>query len=118
MITYRLRLRACVCFRYGRSEVLDTCRTEYMNPHRLSVRIHDAPSLAEPIKMIAYLIDSLTIRVQKLGTGMNLATINHDTKVDWLEVERLACLRHMLCRWCTDARVGPAQSTRDLSALS
>lgn len=37
-------------------------------------------------KVLAYLIDLQTIKIDDMESGMTLATINHDAKIDWLEV--------------------------------
>lgn len=87
---------------YGRNELLGCCRTEHMSAHLLSVRINERPprlldsptaagagfgaSRSEDNKKIAYLLDIENIRVQDLVTGINIATINHDAKIDWLEM--------------------------------
>jgi intraflagellar transport protein 172 len=100
---------------YGRTEVLGQCRTEYLSPHTVSVRIEELPPallnlLAEGaagsptaatsglagrllptpingmVKVFAYLLDAATIRVLDLNTGVTLATISHDSKIDWLEL--------------------------------
>jgi len=90
---------------YGRNEILGSCRTDNMNPHYISVRITGtAPPAAEdeeedtapvepPVddnKKIAYLIDLQTIRILDLVTGITVATISHDVKVDWLELNENA----------------------------
>ncbi|KAI9351150.1 hypothetical protein DFJ73DRAFT_789886 [Zopfochytrium polystomum] len=66
---------------YGVNEILGSCRTEHMNPHliRSGLSLHD-------IKRIAYLIDLQTIHVLDLSTGLNIAAISHDARVDWLEL--------------------------------
>jgi len=38
------------------------------------------------IKKIAYLVDLQTIYVLDLISGITVATINHDCRIDWLEV--------------------------------
>jgi intraflagellar transport protein 172 len=50
-----------------------------------SVRLNERKT-EEDVKRIAYLIDLQTIHILDLNTGMNLATISHDSKIDWLEV--------------------------------
>jgi len=70
---------------YGINEILGSCRTEYMNPHLLSVRINERNVDCE-IKKIAYLIDLQTIYVLDLISGIIVATINHDCRIDWLEL--------------------------------
>eukprot|EP01028_Stygiella_incarcerata_P009695 TRINITY_DN4643_c0_g1_i1.p1 TRINITY_DN4643_c0_g1~~TRINITY_DN4643_c0_g1_i1.p1 ORF type:complete len:1792 (-),score=469.38 TRINITY_DN4643_c0_g1_i1:1897-7272(-) len=37
-------------------------------------------------KKIAYLIDRQTIRILNLSMGVTIATINHESKIDWLEL--------------------------------
>ncbi|GBG27682.1 Intraflagellar transport protein 172-like [Hondaea fermentalgiana] len=46
----------------------------------------------EANKKIAYLLDQLTIRVMDLATGYADATINHNSKIDWLELNARADL--------------------------
>ena len=98
---------------YGRNETLGACRTEHMNPHLISVRINERPPArsdddldmyaaggagagagegADDNKKIAYLLDVLTIAVLDLVTGITVATINHDAKIDWLELNGRANL--------------------------
>merc|ERR1719409_2087099 len=38
------------------------------------------------MKVIAYLLDLMTIRVSDLVTSQTLATVQHDTRIDWLEL--------------------------------
>eukprot|EP00929_Paragymnodinium_shiwhaense_P046200 TRINITY_DN2351_c0_g3_i1.p1 TRINITY_DN2351_c0_g3~~TRINITY_DN2351_c0_g3_i1.p1 ORF type:complete len:1765 (+),score=574.01 TRINITY_DN2351_c0_g3_i1:160-5454(+) len=77
---------------YGCNEVLACARTEHMSPHLISVRIagtEEEEQDFEPIndmKVIAYLLDLMTIRVSDLVTSQTLATITHDTRIDWLEL--------------------------------
>lgn len=77
---------------YGCNEVLDCVRTEHMSPHLISVRINapedgDAYTPAGPeLKVIAYLLDLMTIRVVDLVSHTTMATITHDTRIDWLEL--------------------------------
>mmetsp|Transcript_26671 Transcript_26671/g.67756 ORF Transcript_26671/g.67756 Transcript_26671/m.67756 type:complete len:1759 (-) Transcript_26671:158-5434(-) len=77
---------------YGCNEVLACARTEHMSPHLISVRI---PPTEEPdaygqqqqeSKVIAYLLDLMTVRITDLVQGQTLATITHDTRIDWLEL--------------------------------
>ncbi|KAL7748888.1 hypothetical protein RI367_005801 [Sorochytrium milnesiophthora] len=70
---------------YGMNDLLGSCRTEYMNPHLISVRINERKS-EHDVKMIAYLIDIHTINVLDLTSGLTVASINHDSKIDWLEL--------------------------------
>ena len=91
---------------YGRNETLGACRTEHMNPHLISVRINERPparsdddfgpafggETSTENKKIAYLLDVLTIAVLDLVSGVTIATINHDAKIDWLELNGRANL--------------------------
>eukprot|EP00746_Dinoflagellata_sp_MGD_P167287 gnl/MRDRNA2_/MRDRNA2_97790_c0_seq1.p1 gnl/MRDRNA2_/MRDRNA2_97790_c0~~gnl/MRDRNA2_/MRDRNA2_97790_c0_seq1.p1 ORF type:complete len:1756 (-),score=421.22 gnl/MRDRNA2_/MRDRNA2_97790_c0_seq1:252-5519(-) len=74
---------------YGCNEVLSCARTEHMSPHLISVRITEADEQQEgqpEVKVIAYLLDVMTVRVSDLITGQTVATVSHDTKIDWLEL--------------------------------
>jgi len=77
---------------YGCNEVLACARTEHMSPHLISVRIANAedPDAYSPsggdMKVIAYLLDLMTVRVCDLVTSQTLATVTHDTRIDWLEL--------------------------------
>merc|ERR1719487_2262857 len=63
-----------------------------MLPHLISVRMtssEDPETIGQPggeMKVIAYLIDLMTIRICDLVTNQTLATISHDTRIDWLEL--------------------------------
>jgi len=82
---------------YGRNEILGSCRTEHVSPHLISVRLDDdlGPE-ADEMKKVAYLIDLQTVNIQDLYTGLNIATINHEAKIDWLEMSEGAS--HLLFR--------------------
>jgi len=77
---------------YGHNEVLGTCRTDSINTHRMSVRLHEVPEggHGEPRKAIAFLVDAQTITVTDLVTGVTAATISHAYKIDWLELNHRA----------------------------
>merc|ERR1719440_1651816 len=84
---------------YGRNEILGSCRTEHVSPHLISVRLdNDYPegTELEEMKKVAYLIDMQTVNIQDLYTGLNIATINHESKIDWLEMSEGAS--HLLFR--------------------
>lgn len=88
---------------YGRNEILGSCRTEYVSPHLISVRMAadeeselEQMNEIEPMKKVAYLVDAEQINIQDLATGYNIATINHECKVDWLELSENAT--HLLFR--------------------
>ena len=69
---------------YGKNDILGVCRTEHISPHLISVRLNE--SAAQYKRTIAYLIDLQTVCVLDLNTGVTLATIQHEHKVDWLEL--------------------------------
>eukprot|EP00939_MAST-03C_sp_MAST-3C-sp1_P000124 g124.t1 len=85
---------------YGHNSVLGSCRTEHVNTHLVSIRINERKGQIEPLdemmmmggsgsgenKKLAYLMDLQTIRVQDLAEDMAMATINHDSKIDFLEL--------------------------------
>lgn len=78
---------------YGSNEPLGSVRTEYISGHLLSVRINEravggdgaAPDTEEDSKQIAYLLDTQTVALKDLVTQTS-ATINHDSKIDWIEL--------------------------------
>ncbi|XP_043216719.1 intraflagellar transport protein 172 homolog isoform X2 [Amphibalanus amphitrite] len=72
---------------YGNNELLGSVRTEFMNPHLISVRINERRQKGvEDNKKMAYLVDLKTITIIDLMYGVNLGVISHDTKIDWLEL--------------------------------
>jgi len=74
---------------YGRNEVLGSCRTEHMSPHLISVRLNEARDPKRPeleLKKIAFLLDLQTIRIVELISGVTEATISHESKIDWMEM--------------------------------
>ncbi|XP_033644927.1 intraflagellar transport protein 172 homolog [Asterias rubens] len=72
---------------YGSNEILGCVRTEFMNPHLISVRLNERKQLGiEDNKKMAYLVDLKTIAVTDLIMGFNVATLTHDSKIDWLEL--------------------------------
>ncbi|XP_022904124.2 intraflagellar transport protein 172 homolog [Onthophagus taurus] len=70
---------------YGINEVLYSVRTEFANPHLLSVRLNERNSSVDN-KKLAYLLDLKTVCVLDLITGVTIAQINHESKIDWLEL--------------------------------
>uniref|UniRef100_A0A3P9LP27 Intraflagellar transport 172 n=1 Tax=Oryzias latipes TaxID=8090 RepID=A0A3P9LP27_ORYLA len=80
---------------YSSNGVLGSVRTEFMNPH-LIVRLNErSRSGLEDNKKLAYLIDMKTIAVDLLK-GINVGTINHNSKILWLELNETG--RHLLFR--------------------
>ncbi|XP_014675210.1 PREDICTED: intraflagellar transport protein 172 homolog [Priapulus caudatus] len=72
---------------YGNNEILGSVRTEFMNPHLISVRINERKVKGhDENKKMAYLVDLKTINVQDLVYGTTIAQVNHDSKIGWLEL--------------------------------
>lgn len=72
---------------YGNSDTLGSVRTEFMNPHLISIRINERHQQGmEDNKKLAYLVDMKTIAVVDLIGGYNIGTISHESRVDWLEL--------------------------------
>lgn len=70
---------------YGNNNVLCSVRTEFANPHLMSVRLNERNQLNDN-KKLAYLLDLKTILVMDLVLGIAMCQINHDSKIDWLEL--------------------------------
>ncbi|CAG9578254.1 unnamed protein product [Danaus chrysippus] len=68
---------------YGLDRVLQTVRTERVNPHVLSVRINEGRKAEEERKHFAYL---LTDRRLLLLILLQLGPWWHEARVDWLEL--------------------------------
>ena len=86
---------------YGVDDLIGCCRTEYVNPHLVSVRVQPPRnSQEEKVRKLAYLLDATTIRVvsmqdRKAGYrggrgGAADVTINHPHRIDWLELNQRA----------------------------
>ncbi|KAF7993474.1 hypothetical protein HCN44_010069 [Aphidius gifuensis] len=72
---------------YGKNELLGSVRTEAVNPHVVSIRINERQTLEnQDNKRLAYLLDSKTVRITDLSSGSTICIINHDARVDWLEL--------------------------------
>ncbi|XP_076128236.1 intraflagellar transport protein 172 homolog [Alosa pseudoharengus] len=77
---------------YGSQDILGSVRTEFMNPHLISVRLNERKQRGvEDNKKLAYLIDIKTIAIVDLVGGFSLGTVSHDSKVDWLELNETGC---------------------------
>ncbi|KAJ9575458.1 hypothetical protein L9F63_007663, partial [Diploptera punctata] len=72
---------------YGENDILGSVRTEFMNPHQISVRLNERrQNLAEDNKKLAYLLDLKTICIVDLVYGATISQVTHDSKIDWLEL--------------------------------
>ncbi len=76
-----LFLQVCMIFNagelslveYGQNEILGSVRTEFMNPHLISVRLNERKQRGvEDNKKMAYLIDIKTIAIRKLQLKYDL----------------------------------------------
>lgn len=86
---------------YGKNELLGSVRTEHISGHLLSVRINerkgapldpnDPTSVPPENKKVAYLLDLQTVCVKDMYSQAS-TTINHDCKIDWLELNARANL--------------------------
>ncbi|KAI4469975.1 hypothetical protein MML48_1g12569 [Holotrichia oblita] len=70
---------------YGDNEVLCSVRTEFANPHLISVRLNERNSQTNN-KKLAYLLDLKTVCIMDLISGIIISQINHESKIDWLEL--------------------------------
>ncbi|RUS80517.1 hypothetical protein EGW08_011738 [Elysia chlorotica] len=72
---------------YGANEVLGCVRTEFMNPHLISVRLNERKQKGvTDNKKMAYLIDLKTVAIIDILSGLNIAQVDHDNRIDWLEL--------------------------------
>ncbi|XP_078205746.1 intraflagellar transport protein 172 homolog isoform X6 [Callithrix jacchus] len=72
---------------YGNNDTLGSVRTEFMNPHLISVRINERCQRGtEDNKTLAYLVDIKTVAIVDLIAGYNIGTVSHESRVDWLEL--------------------------------
>ncbi|KAF8563376.1 Intraflagellar transport protein [Paragonimus westermani] len=76
-----------VLIEYGVNEILGSVRTEFTNPYLISVRVNERHvGNGQACKKIAYMLDLKTIVVMDLVTGDITCQVQHDTKVDWIEL--------------------------------
>jgi len=73
---------------YGANDILGSFRTEQLKPNLISARLSYSKGVegAQATKLIAYLLDPQTLSVLDLNSGMTTATITHDSKIDFLEL--------------------------------
>ncbi|KAH8365613.1 hypothetical protein KR093_002735 [Drosophila rubida] len=74
---------------YGDNRILGSVRTEFVNPHVISVRLNERGNAREN-KKLAFLLDAKTICVVDLVSQQVTGQINHETKIDWLELSETA----------------------------
>lgn len=102
-VTYHCQLNACAPTRalqvlmlyhggemtfieYGRNEILAVCRSEHMQYYLVSISAQDARGNLPESKRAAYVLDLHTVRVTDLVNNSTVATINHEARVDFLEL--------------------------------
>ncbi|MCQ2816330.1 MAG: hypothetical protein MJ252_03590 [archaeon] len=74
---------------YGSNEILGYCPTEYIHSNLISCRLNYGQTLSKTSqKIIAYLADLNTICIQDLVAQQNIAQIAHDSKIDFLELNK------------------------------
>lgn len=73
---------------YGEDYILGSVRTEFVNPHVISVRLNERGN-SKNNKKLAYLLDLKTICVIDL-IFQTQTQISNDTKIDWLELNETA----------------------------
>jgi intraflagellar transport protein 172 len=71
---------------YGVNELIGTCRTENIHPNLISARLSYSQASETATKVIAYLLDVMTISIQDLEKNQMIGTISHDSKIDYLEL--------------------------------
>ncbi|KAK8378095.1 hypothetical protein O3P69_018808 [Scylla paramamosain] len=72
---------------YGNNDLLGSVRTEFMNPHLISVRLNERRQRGvDDNKKMAYLLDLKTICIVDLTYGLTLGQVTHDSHIDWLEL--------------------------------
>lgn len=82
---------------YGVNEIIGCVRTEFMNPHLVSARLNERKVKGqENNKKIAYLLDMKTIAVVDLLYDSMIAQVEHDSKIDWMELNETG--RYLLFR--------------------
>ncbi|TMW44725.1 hypothetical protein DOY81_010196 [Sarcophaga bullata] len=74
---------------YGESQILGSVRTEFVNPHVISVRLNERGNTRDN-KKLAFLLDAKTICVVDLISQMIIGQVNHETKIDWIELSETA----------------------------
>jgi len=72
---------------YGLNEIIGTCRTDHLSPYLISARLNYGGT-GTPTRIIAYLFDLQTIRIQDITNSVILATIEHDSKIDYLALNQ------------------------------
>ncbi|KAI1289152.1 Intraflagellar transport protein -like protein [Halotydeus destructor] len=82
----------------GSNHMLSSVRTDFVNPHLMSVRVNERKSRA---KVLAYLLDIRTICVTDLMSSIQLVNWSHDQQIDWIELNetgRMLLFRDKLLR--------------------
>ncbi|XP_055373567.1 intraflagellar transport protein 172 homolog [Condylostylus longicornis] len=76
---------------YGENIILGSVRTEFVNPHVISIRLNErGNNSGVDNKKLAYLLDMKTICVLDLITNSIITQVGHDSKIDWIELNETA----------------------------
>ena len=67
----------------GVNDFLASVRTDFVNPHLMSVRINERKS---GVKVLAYLLDQRSICIMDLVANIQLCVWSHESRVDWIEL--------------------------------
>lgn len=67
----------------GQNQILGSVRTDFISPHLISVRMNERKCST---KIFAYLLDSKTIAIIDLITGLQLNIWSHTERIDWIEL--------------------------------
>ncbi|XP_054157078.1 intraflagellar transport protein 172 homolog [Oppia nitens] len=71
----------------GSNQLLASVRTDFVNPHLMSVRINERKS---GTKTLAYLLDIKTITILDLVSDVQLCVWSHNDRIDWIEMNETA----------------------------
>ncbi|XP_018787824.1 PREDICTED: intraflagellar transport protein 172 homolog [Bactrocera latifrons] len=74
---------------YGENTILGSVRTEFVNPHVISVRLNERGNTKNN-KKLAFLLDAKTICIVDLINQVIIGQVNHETKIDWIELSETA----------------------------
>lgn len=74
---------------YGNNYISGSVRSEFVNPHVISVRLNERGN-SKNNKKLAYLLDMKTIAIIDLMIQTCIAQISHDSKIDWIELSETA----------------------------
>ena len=71
---------------YGVNEIMGTCRTDYVHPNLLSARLQHVKNKENSARIIAFLSNKNTIKIQDIANNLVMTSIEHDSKIIYLEL--------------------------------